>query len=320
MAARATSSTTISFGLVSIPVKLYTATSSADVHFHQLHKACGGRVRQKLYCPVEDVEVERNDLVKGYEFAKNQYVQFTEEELRALEAEKFSTLNLVEFVPESSVDFVYIEKSQYLGPDKGGEKAFCLLSKAMQAMKRIAVGRYWSRGKEQLVLLRPYRKGLILHQVYYANEVRSYDDVELGPDQAFSDSEQQLAEKLIEQLSLPEFDAGKFRDDYAERVRKAAEEKAAGQQITVAPERPTAQIIDLFEALKQSLQQATPPAPSTPAAEPAAEDREPAAPSSEKVAEREPAAAEMSTPTTPLKGLTKAGTPRKRAPAKRKLA
>jgi DNA end-binding protein Ku len=255
MAARATSSTTISFGLVSIPVKLFTATSAQDVHFNQLHKKCGGRVRQKLHCPTDDEFVERGDLVKGYEIAKNQYVQFDEEELHALEAERFATLDLVEFVPESTVDFVYIERSQYVGPDKGGEKAFNLLSKAMRQMERIAVGRYWARGKVQLVLLRPYKKGLILHQVYYANEVRSYEDVELGPDQAFSEGEQQLAARLIEQLSEPAFTPEKYHDEYADRVRKAAEEKAAGQQITVAPEQPAAQIIDLFEALKQSLNQ-----------------------------------------------------------------
>ena len=265
MVARATSSTTISFGLVSIPVKMYTATSAQDVHFNQLHKACGGRIRQKLHCPVEDVDVERSDIVKGFEVAKNQYVQFTEEELRALEEEKFSTLNLVEFVPENTVDFIYIEKSQYIGPDKGGEKAFNLLSKAMRSMDRIAVGRYWSRGKVQLVLLRPYKKGLILHQVYYANEVRAYDDIELGPDMQFSDQEQQLAERLIDQLSVDEFTADKYHDEYGERVRKAAEEKAAGQQITLAPEQPAAQIIDLFEALKQSLNQGG----AAPAAKPA---------------------------------------------------
>ncbi|HEX4352912.1 MAG TPA: Ku protein [Polyangiales bacterium] len=255
MVARSTSSTTISFGLVSIPVKLFTATSAQDVHFNQLHKKCGSRVKQKLHCPVDDEDVERADLVKGYEVAKNQYVQFSEEELRALEAERFSTLDLVEFVPESTVDFVYIERSQYIGPDKGGEKAFNLLTKAMRQMERIAVGRYWSRGKVQLVLLRPYKKGLILHQVYYANEVRSYDDVELGPDIAFSEGEQQLAAMLIDQLSQPSFDPAKYHDEYAERVHKAAEEKAAGQQITVSPEQPPAQIIDLFEALKQSLRE-----------------------------------------------------------------
>jgi DNA end-binding protein Ku len=301
MAARSTSSTTISFGLVSIPIKLYTATSAQDVHFNQLHKKCGSRVKQKLHCPVDDEFVERDDLVKGYEIAKNQYVQFTEEELRALEAERFSTLDLVEFVPESTVDFVYIEKSQYLGPDKGGEKAFNLLTRAMRGMQRIAVGRYWSRGKVQLVLMRPYRKGLILHQVYYANEVRSYDDIDLGPDQAFSAAEQQLAERLIEQLSEPAFAPDKYHDEYAERVHKAAEEKAAGQQITIAPEQPAAQIIDLFEALKQSLRERP--------------EREPAPKPS---AEAQPAAAKPAKPKAPLKGPTKAEERPKRA-GKRQL-
>lgn len=255
MAARATSSTTISFGLVSIPVKVYTATSEQGVHFNQLHAKCGSRIKQRLHCPTCDETVERSDLVKGYEVAKNQYVQFTEEELRALDAERFATLDLVEFVPESTVDFVYIEQSHYLGPDKGGEKAFNLLSRAMRRMERIAVGRQWSRGKVNLVLLRPYKKGLILHHVYYANEVRSYDDVELGPDVRFSDAEDDLAGRLIEQLSKPEFEPGRFEDEYAGRVQKAAAEKAEGQEITVAPEQPAAQIIDLFEALKQSLRE-----------------------------------------------------------------
>jgi DNA end-binding protein Ku len=258
MAARATSSTTISFGLVSIPVKVYTATSEQGVHFHQLHEKCGGRIKQRLYCPTDDEFVERTDLVKGYEVAKNQYVQFSEEELHALDAERFSTLDLVEFVPESTVDFVYIERSHYLGPDKGGEKAFNLLSRAMRKMERIAVGKQWSRGKVNLVLLRPYKKGLILHHVYYANEVRAYDDVELGPDVRFSEAEDELAGRLIEQLSQPSFEPERFEDEYAGRVAKAAAEKAEGQQITVAPEQPAAQIIDLFEALKQSLNQPAP--------------------------------------------------------------
>lgn len=253
MSARPTSSTTISFGLVSIPVKLYTATSAQDVHFNQLHQKCGGRLKQRLYCPVDDEYVERADIVKGFEVAKNQYVQFSEEELRALDAERFPTLDLVEFVPEDTVDFIYIERSQYVGPDKGGDKAFTLLVKAMRRMQRIAVGRHWSRGKVQLVLLRPYKKGLILHQVYYANEVRSYDEVELGPDYAFSAGEEDLAARLIEQLSEPTFAPEKFHDEYGARVRKAAEEKANGQQITIAPEQPAAQIIDLFEALRHSL-------------------------------------------------------------------
>jgi DNA end-binding protein Ku len=253
MAARPIASTTVSFGLVSIPVKLFTATSSQSVSFNQLHKTCGTRVKQRLWCPTDEVYVERDEIVKGFEVAKNQYVQFTGEEMRGLEAERFQTLDLVEFVPEDTVDFIYIDGSYYVGPDKGGDKAFNLLVKSMRRMKRIAVGRLWWRGKVQLTLLRPYKKGLMLHQVYYANEVRSYDDVELGEDRRFSEAEEDLAAKLIEQLSSERFQPEKYSDEYADRVRRAAEEKVAGQEVTLAPEQPAAQIVDLFEALKRSL-------------------------------------------------------------------
>jgi DNA end-binding protein Ku len=255
MTARPIGSTAISFGLVSIPIKLYTATATQGVHFNQLHKKCGGRLKQRMYCPIDDEFVERDDIVKGYEVARNQYVQFTGEELRQLEAERSQTLDLVEFVPESTVDFVYVDKSYYLGPDKGGDKAFNLLSKAMRRTEKIGVGRYHSHGKVHLVLLRPYKKGLILHHVYYADEVRAYDDVELPPDQRFSEHEEALADQLIASLASDAFTPTKYRDDYTDRVRKAADEKVAGQAITIAPEQPQAQIIDLFEALKQSLRE-----------------------------------------------------------------
>ncbi len=253
MPARPLSSTTISFGLVSIPIKVYTATSAQNVHFNQLHSKCGSRLKQRMWCPVDNEYVERADIVKGYEFGKNQYVQFEESELKNLEAERFQTMDLVEFVPESTVDFIYIEKSYYIGPDKGGNKAFNLLTKAMRRMERIAVGKYWTRGKVQLVLMRPYKKGLILHQVFYANEVRDYEDVDLGEDTRITEAEDKLADKLIDQLSSEAFDPKKYRDEYVDRVRAAADEKIAGREITAAPEQPAAQIIDLFEALKQSL-------------------------------------------------------------------
>jgi DNA end-binding protein Ku len=253
MAARPLSSTSISFGLVSIPVKLYTATSAQGVHFNQLHKKCGSRLKQRLYCAVDDEYVERDDIVKGYEVTKNQYVQFTGEELNALEGERSHTLDLVESVPENSVDLIYVEKSYYMGPDKGGDKAFNLLVKAMRRTERVAIGRHQSHGKVHTVVLRPYKKGLILHQVYHANEVRSYDDVELGPDQRFSEGEEALADQLIGSLSAEAFEPSKYRDEFADRVMKAAEQKVAGEQVTIAPEQPQAQIIDLFEALKQSL-------------------------------------------------------------------
>jgi len=256
MAARSIGSTAISFGLVSIPVKVYTATAAQGAHFNQLHKKCGSRLKQRMHCPVCDETVERDDIVKGYEVGKNQFVQFTGEEMRGLEAERSHTLDLVEFVPEQTVDLIYVDRSQYLGPDKGGDKAFNLLAKAMRRTGRIAVGRYQSHGKVHLVLLRPYKKGLILHQVFYANEVRAYEEVELGPDLRVSEHEEALADQLISALSSASFDASKYKDEYAARVQEAAEQKVAGQEVTLAPEQPQAQIIDLFEALKQSLREA----------------------------------------------------------------
>jgi DNA end-binding protein Ku len=255
MAARATSSGTISFGLVSIPVKFYTAASSEQASFNMLHKKCGGRVKQQYICPTDNNEVvERTDMVKGYEYARGQYVQFTDEEIKALEAERSNSIEIAEFVPIESVDFVQVEKTYYLGPDKGGDKAYRLLSESMTKKEMVAVGRWASRGKEQLVLIRPYGKdGIILHQLYYATEVRAFDEIDTGATFKFSDKEHELAEKLIEQLSTESFEPEKYSDSYSQRVDTAVQQKVEGKEITIAPEAPKAQIIDLFEALKKSL-------------------------------------------------------------------
>jgi len=252
-APRAISSGTISFGLVSIPVKVYVATSSQNVRFNMLHEKCGGRVKQQLYCPVDDEVVDRKETVKGFEYAKNQYVQLTDEELKKLEAEKTNTIDIVEFVPLETVDLIQVDKSHYLGPDKGGGKAYQLLTDAMERTGKVAVGRFWTRGKEQLVLIRPYKDGLLLHQVYYADEVRDFGDIDLGGEAKFKEGERDLADQLIEQLSSDAFRPEKYRDEYRDRVMEAVEQKVAGKEIEVAPEQPTAQIIDLFEALKASL-------------------------------------------------------------------
>ncbi len=255
MPARAVLSGTISFGLVSIPVKFFTAASSEQVSFNMLHKKCGGRLKMQFVCPTDNNEVvERSDTVKGYEYSKGQYVQFTEEELKALEAERGGTIEITEFVPVTSVDFVQVEKSYYLGPDKGGDKAYRLLGEAMTAKGRVAVGRWSARGKEQVVLVRPYGKdGLVIHQLYYSNEVRAFSEIDTGATFTFSDKEHELAEKLIEELGTDSFDAAKYTDSFSERVKGAVDQKVAGQEITIAPEAPKAQIIDLFEALKKSL-------------------------------------------------------------------
>ncbi|NUO49821.1 MAG: Ku protein [Polyangiaceae bacterium] len=253
MAARSIGSGTISFGLVSIPIKLFTATSPQNVSFNQLHKKCGSRLKQQLLCPVDNEVVPRTDIVKGFEYTKDRYVQFSDEELKKLEAERTDRLDIMEFVPADSVDFIYIEKTYYLGPDKGGDRAYKLLSDAMTRMNRVAVGRFGTRGKEQLVLLRPYRGGLVVHHVFYADEVRSFDDVDRPGEVEFKPVEAELADKLIEQLSSDGFKPEQYHDEYRDRVTAAVEQKAAGQEISVAPEQPQAQIIDLFEALKRSL-------------------------------------------------------------------
>gem|GEM_PF-55202 len=255
MAARSIGSGTISFGLVSIPIKLYTAVSPKSVSFNMLHKTCGGRLRQQLLCPVENVIVERSDTIRGFEYARDQYVKFSDEELKALEAARTDQLELLEFVPASTVDFLYIERTYFLGPDKGGDRAYRLLSESLERAQRLAVGRFAQRGKDNLVLVRPYKKGLILHEAYYADEVRSFDDVDTGGAFDFKPIELELANKLIEQLDQPAFEPSRFRDTWADRVREAVEKKVAGEQVQPAPEAPKAQIIDLLEALKRSVAQ-----------------------------------------------------------------
>jgi DNA end-binding protein Ku len=253
MAARSIGSGTISFGLVSIPIKLFTAVSPQSVGFNMLHKTCGGRLKQQLLCPVDNVVVERSDTIRGFEYAKDQYVKFTDEELKAMEAARTGSLELVEFVPADSVDFLFIEKTYFLGPDKGGDRAYRLLSSALEKAGRLAVGRFAQRGKDNLVLVRPYKKGLILHECYYADEVRDFDDVETGGEFDFKPIELELANKLIEQLNRTTFEPSRFRDTWADKVKEAVEKKIAGEDVQAAPEAPKAQIIDLLEALKRSV-------------------------------------------------------------------
>lgn len=253
MAARSIGSGTISFGLVSIPFKLFTATSAKSVSFNMLHKACGSRLKQQLLCPVDNVVVERSDTVRGFEYARDQYVKFTDEELKAMEAARTGVLELQEFVPAESVDFLYIEKTYFIGPDKGGDRAYALLAQSLERNNKLAVGRFAQRGKDNLVIVRPYKKGLVLHQCYYADEVRSFDDVDTGGSYEFKPIELDLADKLINQLEKDKFSPENFRDEWADKVKEAVEKKVAGEEIQTAPEAPKAQIIDLLEALKRSV-------------------------------------------------------------------
>ena len=255
MAARSIASLLVSFGMVSIPVKLYAATqASAGISFNLLHGACGSRLRQQYVCIKEDVVVERADMVKGYEFAKDQYVMFTPEELTALGEKATQTVEIDEFVPAESIDPIYYDKAYFLGPDKGGAKPYALLAESMRKSKQTAVGRYAARGKQYIVQLRPVPGGLVMQQLLYAPEVRTIEDVEI-PEAPVRDAELTLAQQLIAQISSPTFDPTKYEDDVKKRIEMAIEQKLEGQEIAVSPSVPEAggQVIDLMEALKASL-------------------------------------------------------------------
>ena len=254
MPPHSTGSANISFGLVSIPIRMYTAASAGGVSFNQLHPKCGGRVRQQLICPTCNEVVERTSLSKGYEFAKDQYVQFTEEELKALEGEASRMIDIAEFVPLSQVDPIYFEKTYYLGPDKGGEKAYRLLSDTMAKAGRVALAKYVMRGKENLVLIRAAQGGLMLHTMYFADEIRDFTEVDKGEDAKVKPGEMELAERLIKELAVDKFKPEQYSDEYRGRVLGAVEQKVEGKEVTtLAPQAQRAQVIDLMDALKQSL-------------------------------------------------------------------
>jgi DNA end-binding protein Ku len=245
---------TISFGLVSIPVRLYTAASSGNVSFNQLHSVCGSRIRQQIFCPKCNRTVERNELVRGYEFAKDQYVQVKDEELKALEGEASQIIDIAEFVPLAEVDPIYFEKTYYLGPDKGGEKPYRLLAEAMEKAGQVALAKYVMRGKESLVLIRPAQNGLMLHAMYFADEVRNFDEIDKGQSAKIKDGELDLALQLINGLASEHFSPERYTDEYRHRVLGMITQKVEGQEVTLSePAAPRAQVIDLMEALKESL-------------------------------------------------------------------
>jgi DNA end-binding protein Ku len=254
MSARAISNGTISFGLVSIPVKLYsTGEPAAGVHFHMVHKKCGTQVKQRYWCPTDEEYVERNEIAKGYEYAKGQYVLFDDQELKALNPEPTNAIDITEFVPLEKVDPLYFDKAYYLGPDKAGGRPYKLLAGAMREKEQAALARYKARGKDYLVMLRPFESGLIMQQLRYADEVRSFDEVPIDNVEV-KPAEMDLARRLIDQISTDQFKPESYRDEVRDKQRALIEKKIAGQEITAAPaEAPKAQIIDLMEALKASL-------------------------------------------------------------------
>jgi DNA end-binding protein Ku len=248
-------SASISFGLVSIPVKLYsTGQASESISFRMLHKKCGTPLKQQYICPKEGVTVERDDVVKGYEFTKDQYVLFSPEEIKAVEEEPTKAIAITEFVPIDQVDPVYFDRPYYLGPDKGAERAYRLLSEAMKKTGVVGLAQYAVRGKQYLVMLRAVAKGLVMQQLRYASEVRPFSEVPIPEKGEIKPEELKLALQLMQQTTSKEFHPENYHDTVHDRMLEVIQKKVDGEEISISPAEPAkAQIIDLMEALKASL-------------------------------------------------------------------
>ena len=255
MPARALGSATIAFGLVSIPVKLFSAAESAStIRFNQIDRRDGARVKQQLISSNSGDVVPKEEIVKGYEFAKGQYVLFNPDELKALEIAATYMIDIDHFLPDGTVDRIYFDKAYYLGPDKGGARAYHLLAEALKETGRIAVGRYAARGRQRLVLVRPKESGLLLEQLHYADELRAFSEVPLEDDVEVKKEELMLAKQLIDQAASDTFDPTGYRDEVRDKMMAMIQRKIDGEDISVAPtEQPEHKIVDIMEALKASL-------------------------------------------------------------------
>ena len=261
MALRPLRNATISFGLVSIPVRFYSATKSEDVHFNLLHESCGTRVNRKWWCPHHEKIVSSDELVRGYAISKNKYVTFTDEEIEALETDDNRALEITEFLDLQQIDPVFFEKAYFLGPAAGGGKTYKLLASAMRKQGKIALARWVAANREHLVLLRPFEDGLILHTMYYADEVRNFDAIDTE-NARVTEKETKLAEMLINELTEKKFNPLQYKDEYRERLLDRIRAKAHGKAIVSEEpeEEKGGEVIDIMEALRRSLQGGRAPA------------------------------------------------------------
>ncbi len=258
MAARAQGSVTISFGLISIPVMMFSATESAgSISFNLLHKGCGSRLKQQYVCIKHETVVDREDMVKGYEFEKGQYVQFTPEELKAFDEIGTQSIDIAEFVAIEAIDPVYFdERSYYLTPEKTGIKPYALLTAALRETKRCAIGRWAARGHSHLVMLRPVDNKIAMQTLRFANEVRPADEFDV-PQHEVKPAELSLAKQLIEQQSSDEFDPTVYVDEVRARIQAAIDEKVAGKAISVGTTKRKSdegKVVDIMQVLKASIE------------------------------------------------------------------
>jgi DNA end-binding protein Ku len=253
MPTRSIDTATLSFGLVSIPVKIYsTGEPSHEVHFHMLHEGCGERLRQQYVCP-EHGKVERDEIIKGYELTKGNFVELSKSELKALEAVASDEIGIQEFVPAAAVDPLFFERHYYLGAGKGGDRAYQLFRDALEDSELVAIAAYAARGKQYIVLLRPYESGLAMHQLRYPDEVKAWSEVPAIKHTKASPAELALARQVIDNLRHETFDPGQYKDEVKARVRRLIASKAKGGEITAPPAVERAPVTDLMAALKASL-------------------------------------------------------------------
>ena len=243
----------ISFGLVSVPVRLYAAARESHVSFNQIHSVCGSRIRQQTICPVCERPVERNELTKGYEVDKDTYITVTSEELKTLESASSGVMGIEQFVSLQDVDPLYFQTSYYSVAEDPGRKAYSLLFRSMKQLNLAAIARVSMHGREQVVIIRPYDKGLVLHTLFYAAEVREVAEYGQDTDAEVLPQEIKLAEQFIQQLTAP-FNPEQYKDTYRDKVMELIEKKREGASVAPAgAPRKLAPVIDLMEALKKSL-------------------------------------------------------------------
>lgn len=253
MPARAIDSATIAFGLVSIPIKIYsTSEPSHEIHFHLIHEGCGERLKQQYVCPRHG-EVSRSEMAKGFELTKGNFVEMSKDELKAIEAVSSDEISIREFVPAVAVDPIYVERTYYLGPDKGGDRAYRLLRDALEDAELVGIASFSARGKEYVVMVRPFEDGLAMHQLRYPDEVKPWSEVPVGKLHKAAPAELALARQIIDQLHHETFDPTQYTDEVKDRVRKLIAKKAKGGEIVAPPEVEKPVVTDLMEALKASL-------------------------------------------------------------------
>ena len=241
----------LTFGLVSFPVRLYSAARSESISFNQLHKHDGSRVKQILYCQAEDKPIPRTEIVKGYEYEKDRYVVIEDEDIKKVAPQTAKVMEIQEFVKSESVDPVYLETSYYMAPDEAGEKPYALLFEALKKTGYVGIAKISMHNREHIVVLRPGKNGVLMHTMYYTHEIRQVDEFRTDLSMV-KDKERVLAESLIEALAA-EFDPEKYKDNYRENLLKMIDDKKAGKEVFATPEPKQGKVVDILEALKASL-------------------------------------------------------------------